>query len=372
MKNIIEVIGLQGHQRNEQLKEQLRAALNIMELKPTVKEIADLDTIVNLDISATPALRVNGQVIIQQIVPAIEELVDLLSIVLVTNNQEEKVKKIIVPTDFSKTSQEAYHYALRLAKYFEAPINVVHFYAGSFSAHDPSLILNANKGTRESLMERLSNFVSVKNTENGNTAVLTADIKVEYEAISSLTIPSLLALSAAPETKMFVMGTTGEHDFLERLFGSVSTTVAERADCSVLLIPPGSVFNGFRKILIASDYLATDPAILKQVTDLCQLFQSDIHFVHVRNQTEQGNYQQAVDDIVDNMLKKQSTSVSFQMTTINAVSVREDLNDYMKKEAIDLCILASPARSFIDQLFSKNLTKEMALYAQVPLMIYNL
>ena len=101
--NSIEVIGLKGHQRSELLREQLRAALNIMGVKSIVKEISDLDTIVNLDISATPALRVNGKVIIQQIVPTIEELVDLLSIVLVTNNKEQKMKKIIVPTDFSKT-----------------------------------------------------------------------------------------------------------------------------------------------------------------------------------------------------------------------------------------------------------------------------
>lgn len=366
----IEVIGLKGHYQSELLKEQLNSALNIMGLRPVVREISDLDTIVNLDISATPALRVNGKLVIQKIVPTIEVLVDLLSVVLISNNKSERMKKIIVPTDFSNTSLNAYHFALNLANYFDASIHVTHFYSGSFSAQDPALVINAGKGTYESLMERLGDFVAIRNPQKEEAAVVT-DVRVEYEATSGLTVPSLLALSAASTTQMFVMGTTGEHDLLERLFGSVSTTVAQRAECPVLLIPPGRIFKGFRKILIASDYLSADPVVLKQVTDLCQLFNSSIHFVHVRNQKEQGDYQQVVDDVVDNMLKDQTTSVSFQMTTINASSVREGLNDYMKKEAIDLCVLASPTRGFWDQLFQRNLTKEMALYAQVPLMVYH-
>jgi nucleotide-binding universal stress UspA family protein len=219
-------------------------------------------------------------------------------------------------------------------------------------------------------MERLDTFVSTTTAE-GEQSVITTEAAVEYDAISSLTIPALLALSAAPETELLVMGTTGEHGFVGRLFGTVSTTVARRADCPVLLIPPGSTFNGFKKILVASDYLSADQAVLEKLLNLCQLFQSSIHFVHVRNSSEQGNYQDAIDDIVTNLLEKNQSSFSFQITTVNASSVREGLNEYMEKEAIDLCVIASTARNFIDDLFHKSLTKEMALYAKVPLMVYH-
>jgi nucleotide-binding universal stress UspA family protein len=366
----VEVIGIKGHHRSERLKEQLRAALNILGLKLPVREISDLDAIVNSDISATPALRINGKVIIQQIVPAIEDLVDLLSVVLVTNNKSDTMKKIIVPTDFSKTSLDAYNFAMKLAAYFKASINVVHFYSGSFSAQDPLLTIGSGKGTRENLMTRLDNFISTTSGA-GEQSVATAGVSVEYDAISSLTIPALLALSAAPDTELFVMGTTGEHGLLGRLFGTVSTTVARRAECPVLLIPPGATFRGFKKILLASDYLSTDPAILEQLINLCQLFQASIHFVHVRNKNEQGDYQAVIDDIVAKLLDEQASSFSFQITSVNAASVREGLNKYMEKEAIDLCVIASAARSFIDDLFHKSLTKEMALYAKVPLMVYH-
>lgn len=366
----VEVIGIKGHHRSERLKKQLKAALNILGLKLPVWEVSDLDAIVNADISATPALRINGKVIIQQIVPAIEELVDLLSVILVIKNKSNAMKKIIVPTDFSKTSNDAYHFALKIAKYFDASINVVHLYSGSFSAQDAGLTISAGKGLKEGLQDQLDHFVALK-AKDDDQAVDNVDTPVEYEAISGLTTPSLLALSAAPETAMIVMGTSGANRLADRLFGTVSTTVARRADCPVLLVPPGSVFRGFKKILLASDYLAADNEVLEQLVKLCQIFQSSIHFVHVRNSNEQGDYQTVIDDVVAALLEKEQLSFSFQVTTIDAASVREGLNSYMEKEGIDLCVLASPLRKFMDDLMHKSLTKEMALYAKVPLMVYH-
>lgn len=80
--NNVEVIGVKGHRESTLLKDRVTISLQRMGLGLTVKEITDLEAIVNTGISTTPALRINGKIILQQVIPEEEAMIRLLATVL--------------------------------------------------------------------------------------------------------------------------------------------------------------------------------------------------------------------------------------------------------------------------------------------------
>lgn len=79
-------------------------------------------------------------------------------------------------------------------------------------------------------------------------------VKVTYEAIGGATVKELIKLSNRKSTLMMVMGMRGEGIFPERLIGTLSKEISQRAFCPVLLVPQKIQYNGFKNILYASNY----------------------------------------------------------------------------------------------------------------------
>lgn len=80
--NSVEIIGVKDHRDSKLLKDRVTASLETLGLGLTVKEITDLEAIVDTDISTTPALRINGKIILQQVIPEEEAMIRLLTSVL--------------------------------------------------------------------------------------------------------------------------------------------------------------------------------------------------------------------------------------------------------------------------------------------------
>ena len=68
------------------------------------------------------------------------------------------------------------------------------------------------------------------------------------------------------------MGTMGEHMSIEKILGTISTDVSQKAHCPVLLIPPDISFTAFNDILFASDYSATEGQILEKILAFAETF----------------------------------------------------------------------------------------------------
>ena len=76
--NFIEILGISGSKQHEQLKAELRKALDGFDHNLKIREVSDLDQLLEADIEAIPALRLNGMVIPAKELPAVEELPEFL------------------------------------------------------------------------------------------------------------------------------------------------------------------------------------------------------------------------------------------------------------------------------------------------------
>ncbi len=274
------------------------------------------------------------------------------------------MKKILVPIDFSPTSIDAFYYAGELAKVFGASIDLIHVYHES---NENNVLANKiTNHTNKSLLDRLEGVAtSLPQFSNG---IIEPKVKVQCKVLEGMVVSSITEELIDTQADMIVMGTTGKHNTLEQSIGSISTSMAQIAQCPVLLIPEGITFKNFENILYALDYEAVERKVLNDNITFANLFRASLHFVHVNNS-------EVIDPEVESMIyntlfEKGHPSFAFNIVSVPNTSVIKGLNDYIKHNEIDMLVLVNHHAHFLDNIMGKSMTKQMGLYTKIPLMVY--
>ncbi len=279
------------------------------------------------------------------------------------------MKNILVPIDFSQCSMDAFLYAKRLGDTLGFSIKLVHVYNGNLNIN-ASINLHAEKTREETIIEQMNEFVKV-NLENSQTSNVLTRQKIETEAIVGLnTTQQIVNLTSnEDDIAMVVIGTTGTGNVLDKMFGSISSGVAQRAHCPVILVPQGTKYKDYEDVLYASNYESADEDLVDQIIDFGNVFRATMHFVHVE---ENDNYETVEDTIFYKLFEKGDPAFSFNIVNIKNRSVLEGLNQYADENEIDLIVLVNRQRNYLENIFQLSLTKKMARTSKLPVMVFHL
>ena len=279
------------------------------------------------------------------------------------------MKKIIVPIDYSLASKNALNYALEIASVWNLSIEVVHVYAGLFNINE-RFIIRAGMGRESSLLADMDYFINVDKPEEGTLMVL-PDIKIERKLLHGMPDIELTKLSKEEDCAMMIMGTTGAHGMAGKLFGSISTEVARHAGCPVVLVPKDATFRPIKQILFASNYESATPESIKNCMAWAKNFKSSIHFVHIAEGDDSRDFEEIKMTIFDTLFEKNDPFVAFEINNIHAYSVGEGLQEYIEEQHIDLLVMVAPKKNFLQDLFHKSRTTEMAFSTKIPMVVYH-
>ena len=278
------------------------------------------------------------------------------------------IKKILFPTDFSATAQNAFRHCLLLAGQYGADIDVLHVIFPEYEALDlPVMAAQATKEKAETARAVMKTFV-----ENG-LAQLQAVHQLESIPIVSPDIeigtPGKAICEAArqSEADLIVMGTKGEHNVLERVFGSVTTAVIEHAPCPVWVVPENAQFEHIDIIAYATDLLEADPYHIWEVGKMLEPFSPIIHCVHV-------NVKNSVDGAIDfaslgAFFEHHAPSIQITFHPLSGQSVLSALEEFVETYDVDVLVMYAPQHNWFERTFQKSHTKRMAFEAHVPLLI---
>ncbi len=359
----IQVLGVSDAPKMSILRANVIQALQEMGVNIVVETINDVDLFIKYEIDGIPALVVNGTVVLQKEVSTVEDLKNLLKPLVLPRSNSFEMKNIIVATDFSDVAQDAYNFALEITEFQGGQLKVVHVYHPEYDPQNP-YIAEPILSLKEMTEERLSNFAATRNGKVGERA----PANVRQEVVIGFPVEELVKASSDPDTDMIVMGATGEKGLLGKLFGTVSTNVAQKASCPVLLVPKGVKFDGFKNILYASNFESASEETLNRLVSFANSFQSNVHFVHVSDEDKRQDYKAVEKKLFETLFHEGEPSFSFTMSNVEGTSVVESLDEYALRHQIDLVVLVSPQRSFWEGLFHKSVTKAMALNTKFPIM----
>ena len=276
-----------------------------------------------------------------------------------------RMKTIIVPVDFSKVAHNAYLYALELASFFQHKVKVVHVYGGELNAME-RLALQVGDTPFNYLLSKLNNFV--EGAPDKGDVMTKVDVAVEI--LEGNVVKKIVQLSQNEDTAMIIAGTEGHYNWLDQLTGSITSALAQKANCPVLLVPKGAKYSKFDHMLYASDFSSSDEKMIMKFIDFAKLFDASVHFIHIEDEDDIDF--SAIEDSMFNLLFKDGDpTFSFNMVSINGVDVISGLNQYAEENEIDLMVLVNRHRSFVDNLLGLSTTRQLAMDTNFPLMVYH-
>lgn len=269
--------------------------------------------------------------------------------------------KILVPSDFSSSSNNAALYAAKFAKKANAEIilfHVVHF------EHPPMVQVS---GFIEHKIEdiRLSNV-------SEDCVLLVNDLKsrVKGVQISFKVVPGFPIADAienyatSNKIDLIIMGTKGASGLPKVLFGSNAVAVINKSSVPVITVPESSCFNNVKLIVYASEMHKMRSEIQK-IIPLAKLFDASIDILHVLPLESK----KKIDTVsVEKSLieKYEYQKISFHIAHNN--DIVEGINGFVADVKADILAMYTHEIGFFESLFKTSVSREEAFHSHVPLL----
>lgn len=341
-----------GIDQQEELKSMIIDWMDNYKMPYDVESIVDVDQFIKEGINSIPTIVIQTEFKLEQrqykdketFSKAIRKITSKMSSI-VTN-------KIIVPTDFSKTADNAARYATEIARHLGGGVELVHVLNPATDLNTGYMIDPGIEAVKRKKLQELSAQIS---EETG--------VSVNSKFILGFPIEELTRLSEETDV-LLVVGATGESDILEKVFGSVASHLSRRSKAPVLIVPKEVVFKPYKEVVYASNDASMDYRISSLVKNFVSHFDCRLHCVHIGKDDQYPDWQMDAifgesDDAVPRLKKEH----------LMEADVAEGLNHYCEKENADLLILTTQERNFWRTIVHTSITKEMALHPHLPLLV---
>lgn len=259
------------------------------------------------------------------------------------------MKAIVVPIDFSPSSDNAMHYAAQLAQAVDASILLLHVYQIPVSMNDVPVMMvsveelrnNADMGLErvKDLLQKSFPALEIK------TESRLGDIVNEIEDVCAEIHP--LAI---------VVGKHGASGVERFLFGSTTLSIIRHSTVPVISVPENVAQLSLHNIALAADDSPL-AAYKETIEHFVQMVKSKFFIVHV---------QQNKNDKPD--LKKIWPDMNPACETISDDDFVHGIESYITSQAIDLLIILPHKHSAMERLFFKTHTTDLIQKLKIPIM----
>ena len=75
------------------------------------------------------------------------------------------------------------------------------------------------------------------------------------------------------------------------------------------------------------------------------------------------------EQLLEQQLNDKLPKLEFKMAEVESTSVRDGLNQYAADNEVDLLVMVTKHRNFLDNLFHKSITRDVAIHTELPILI---
>lgn len=277
------------------------------------------------------------------------------------------IKKILFPTDFSDTAQNAFRYCLRIADEYKANIELLHVIYPEYQPMDiPVMATKAIKDRADAARSVLQDFVDygITQVQAGyqfeDVPVIKSDVEIGSPA------GLIKDIAERDDADLVVMGTREDHSTFDKTFGSVTTSVIEHAPCPVWVIPGEANFEDIDIIAYATDLNDADPYHIWKASQMLNVFNPILHCVHVGD----GELGRSTMAELESFFTQNAPALQINFHIVEGESITEELEEFSVNHDVDLLVMYAPQHSFWERIFTRSITKRMALQTKIPTLFF--
>ncbi|HEY9361704.1 MAG TPA: universal stress protein [Chitinophagaceae bacterium] len=276
------------------------------------------------------------------------------------------MKRILVPTDFSKCADKAIDFAVQSAKIVPVEIILLHSFEVKDNMYSDYMGVNRefNVSMLNDAKEKLAELK--KNIEETDGVVVDTFISTNslYDAITR----------SVKEKKidMVVMGTLGASGIKEKLWGSRTAAIIGRSDIPVMVIPIEYEWKKPQNILLATNRFEKEPAILDYLFELAGLYMSRVQVAVFTGESDDKaitflNHEHKISEYEEYL-----TDMYNEETLTSAHLTGEDfettLQNFIRENDIDILVMVTYQNTFWSRIFNPSKTKRMSYHTNIPLL----
>ncbi|WP_267740603.1 universal stress protein [Myroides injenensis] len=275
------------------------------------------------------------------------------------------MKKILFPTDFSETANNALIYALRMAENQQATLFVLHAY------EMPVISATANPVMVQDVYKtiELSNFENFKD-QVPQIRDIAKQHNLDHVPMHFILEEGFLNTILKKRVKeenidLVVMGTNGNSGLDKKLLGSNTANAISSLDIPVLSVPHDAIFDGIDSIAFSTLFNTADKAILDKLIPIAKGFGATIKCVHVATAKDK------VDPAVVKSWEENYKDQPIKFYIIEGNDVEKAIFDFLDIENIDLLVSVTRSRNFFEKLFTSSMTKKLSYHNYVPVLAFH-
>ena len=271
------------------------------------------------------------------------------------------MKKILFPTDFSKTANNAFIYALKMAKFIEAELIVLHVYELPIVSYEgySSYISEVYETIELSKFENFKDYIPELRKiaeENQLEEVKMSHVMEEGDLI--LTIKKLVKTE---KISLIIMGTKGASGLKEVFVGTNAGALIKKVPITTLIVPAKAKFEPIKTIGFTTRFRSKDRTALKQVLDFAKMIDAKVKCLYVKT------FDSEVKESSINKWRDDFKKETVKFFVIPNEDVKQTIFDFMTSQNIDMMAMLTYKRHFLEGLFDQSLTKKLSYHSEIPL-----
>ena len=274
------------------------------------------------------------------------------------------MKRILFPTDFSETANNAFIHALEFANAvqgelillhtFELPVIDNQFFPQNYMIMYESLEL----AQFDMFKEEIPKLRAIALQHNLGT------VPMSHRLMDGSLLYNIEKAITEDKINYVIMGTEGATGWSSFLLGSNTANVLDEIDIPILSVPSQAVYRKVKTIGFTTRFRSKDKKALKKVLKLAKLYHAVVKCLYVKT---------ASSDVDTNLIEEWKAEFSTEAVTFNVVlsdDIEGTILDFILYKDIDILTMLSYKRGFFEGIVNPSLTKKLTKNFEIPILSF--
>jgi nucleotide-binding universal stress UspA family protein len=288
---------------------------------------------------------------------------------------ENLQRRIIVPTDFSKGSEYACHYAIHLAQKMNAEIKLLHVYpdpvsdlrikeSATYMDYLTSTIKETEKRAKSGIVDFTNKMKAYMDSQN------LRNIRIHSTLGMGNIIEHIKGVSKKYNPDLIVLGSIGRREESRSVFAGLAHSVISGLNVPVYAIPGACSPEDFEqvRILYATDFNERDHNSLERLLRIVEPFNKQITCIHV--DTEQNPAKIERMEELNNQLKLEYAEHEIQCQLIEDEDMHHGIKEFAFRNQVNLLSFTVHKRRIFEKLFKPNFFKRILQESNLPILLF--
>lgn len=273
------------------------------------------------------------------------------------------MKKILVPLDFSETSENAFAYALEMAKLYKAELVLLHTFElpildsqivpfNYAEIYDTLEMSNFNHFKLE--MPRLRAMAKNQNAKH---------IVMNHIMMAGDLIYTMKEVINQEKVDFVVMGTNGASGWFDSFVGTNTSSVISDVTVPVLSVAHDAKFHKIETIGFTTRYREKDIPALEEVLAIAKKIKAKVKCLYVKTSTSD-----VKGEAVSQWESHFKNEKNLEFFIIPSEDVNETMEEFLINQSIDLLAMVAYKKNFFTQFFTTSTTQQMSQHSRTPIL----